>query len=131
MYQSDQDRSLSGELSSAQPRSSAQSELWDEVERSREYLAVAAAIQDELTGLHAELATRYQPSLEERAHRLSIERDEALVTWGRSILGLEALGVITRLHFPDQSAPPARARGATPDWLQRAGDPGSQDNARL
>jgi|GEM_PF-2709086 len=92
--------------------------LWREVERSRELLAVAGALQDELSALHRALSEQYQPTLEERAHRLMIERDEALVSWGRSILGLEAIGVRTKLHFPDSSTPPAQARGATPSWLQ-------------
>jgi len=92
--------------------------LWREVEASRELLAVAVALQDELSALHAQLAERYQPTLEEQAHRLSIERDEALVGWGRAILGLEALGVTTKLHFPEQGTPPARACGVTPSWFQ-------------
>lgn len=94
-------------------------ELWGEVERSRELLAVAGALQDELNNLHQALAEQYRPALEERAHRLMIERDEALVSWGRAILGLEAMGVQARLHFSDSSAPPALARGVTPSWFQQ------------
>lgn len=106
-------------------------ELWIEIERSRELLAVAAALQEELSTLHSTLADRYQPAFEERVHRVMIERDEALVNWGRSILGLEAMGVMTRLHFPDPNTPPARARGVIPAWFKENSKFDQDDEGRI
>ena len=91
--------------------------LWAEVEHSRTLLAIARGLHRELLAAHVSLASLYQPSMEEKAHRLSIERDEALVAWGRSLLGLNALGVSLKLHFEDEHTPPVRACGQEPREL--------------
>ena len=69
------------------------------IQRSQETFSLIQSIQRELNNVHRQLGERFHIDIEEHAHRLTIERDEVLVNWGRQIIGLMAQGVDLKLHL--------------------------------
>lgn len=59
-----------------------------EERRSLELSQFISHLQSQLRLIHRSLGDRYRPDLEGRIERLSMERDEAIISWGRSLLGL-------------------------------------------
>ncbi len=74
--------------------------LQSEIERCQALSEHISYIQVELRELRSLLAQRYRPSLESQVQRLSIERDEILISWGQSLLGLCEGGAQLDLRSP-------------------------------
>ena len=91
-------------VSPTSPMTSAidQEHLWfqRELERSQELSEHIAEALSELRELRALLSQRYRPDLEGQVQRLSIERDETLISWGQSLLGLCDSGASLLLERP-------------------------------
>ena len=70
------------------------------LETSQSHLAYAQSLHQHLMDLHQELSQSYNMEQEDHIFRLSIERDEALVLWGKSVLALCAQGFEVSLTTP-------------------------------
>lgn len=77
-------------------------DLWfqRELERSKELSEQIAEALGELRALRSILSRRYRPDLEGQVQRLSIERDEMIITWGQALLGLCDDGATLLLQEP-------------------------------
>lgn len=68
-----------------------------EEQRARELSRFICQLQCQLRSVHSMLGDRYRPDLESKIERLTLERDEALISWGRALLGLCESGASLRL----------------------------------
>ena len=68
------------------------------MQKCLEFSQVINELQEELSSLRSSLSKVYWPELEAQVQRLSIERDETIISWGQVLLGLCSSGAQLKLH---------------------------------
>ena len=73
-------------------------QMQNELKKCMEFSQAITHLQQELSTLRASLSKSYWPELEAQVQRLSIERDETIISWGQTLLGLCSSGAQLKLH---------------------------------
>jgi hypothetical protein len=80
--------------------------LEQKIERSREYLDYSKKIQDEINSVYEKLILGFEMNLEGKLQRLSLERDEVLLSLGKSIFSLAQNGIELKFEKKEKDKPP-------------------------
>jgi hypothetical protein len=100
-HSSERDDKVVGEIDSFE---SEKRLLQNELARCRELSMFITKLQEEISEIRAVLSKRYWPELEAQIQRLSMERDETLISWGQAILGLCSGEGYVEVHLADHSS---------------------------
>lgn len=100
-HSSERDDKVVGDIENFE---SEKSLLQNELARCRELSIFITKLQEEISEIRAVLSKRYWPELEAQIQRLSMERDETLISWGQAILGLCSSEGYVEVHLADHSS---------------------------
>lgn len=89
-------------LKSTSLQTSGERQVAQDLARARELAEMISDLQTDLSEIHRALGERYQPDLESQGSRITIERDEAIISWGQALLGLSAAGARVEVVTPDR-----------------------------
>ena len=93
--QNDQVEGTETHTTSSQCSTSVDESTWaaQEMSHLQTLSSLITKLHSELRMIRTSLGERYRPNLEGQSHRLVLERDETLIAWGQSILGLCSAGM--------------------------------------